>query len=132
MKKLLGATALVMVFSVPALAQNNRGASSAPTPYAGGGGGSGSLGAGGGAYGNRLPSYPAARFATSTASGDASFAPSSFLPFDQAVAEGNAEAANVQKPVGQVAAENNAAPRAKAKYAFVQDVNGKVVPTAQQ
>jgi hypothetical protein len=131
MKKVLGAAVLVMLFSVPALAQARTTGSTAPNTTSSGGGGGVSL-SGGGGYGNKLPSYPRASFATTAASGgDSSFAPSTFLSFDQAVAEGKAVASTVQKTLGEVAAENNATAKAKAKYEFVQDANGRVVPTQQ-
>jgi hypothetical protein len=37
-----------------------------------------------------------------------------------------------QKSLAQSAAENSAAPKAQAKFRFVQDANGNVVPAAQQ
>jgi hypothetical protein len=129
MKKILGAAALVLLFSVPALAQYKP--PSGPVTYSGGGGGGGALS--GGSTGSRLPNYAPAQFATAAASGsDSTFAPSTFLTFDQAVAEGKAEALAVHKSLAEVAAENNARAKAKAKYAFVQDTSGRVVTTPQQ
>jgi hypothetical protein len=133
MKKLLGVATIVLLFSVPAHAQS-RGVSvgSASSASANGGGSSGSGGIGGGASA-RLPIYPRATLdVTAVSGGDPSFAPSSFLSFEQAVAEGKAINDADRKSLAQVAAENNAALKAKAKFSFVQDANGKVVPTAQQ
>ncbi len=135
MKKAIGIAAFVLVFSVPAHGQGSKGtavgnSSSSPTGMGGGGGGTGSGLSG--TTGARLPVYPAAHFGTSAVSGgDPSYAPSTFLTFEQAIAEGRSEAAD-QKTVAQVAAENSATPKAKAKFAFVQDAQGKVVPAPQQ
>ena len=64
--------------------------------------------------------------------GDPSFAPSTFLSFDQAVAEGRAILAADQKSLGQVAAENSSRQKAAVKFTFVQDADGNVVPAARQ
>jgi hypothetical protein len=135
MKKFLGVTAFVLLFSIPAHAQTRGGGVSAggggnsPSSSGGGGIGGGSIG------GNvsRLSIYPRATFDVSAVSGsDPSFAPSTFLSFEQAVAEGKAINAANQKSLAEAAAENSAAQKAKAKFAFVQDANGKVVPAARQ
>lgn len=134
MKKLLGVAAIVLLFSIPAHAQG-RGTSvgSAPSASANGGGSGGGAGDVGGGTSARLPTYPRATFdVTAVSGGDPSFAPSSFLSFEQAVAEGKAINDADRKSLAQVAAENNAALKTKAKFSFVQDGNGKVVPTAQQ
>jgi hypothetical protein len=130
MKKILGIAAFVLVFSVPAHGQASKGVgSSAPMVANGGGGTSGSLS---GTSGARLPAYPAAKLATAAVSGgDPSYSPSTFLTFEQAIAEGKAEAAN-QKSLAQAAAENSTTPKTKAKFAFVQDARGNVVPAPQQ
>jgi hypothetical protein len=136
MKKLIGSAAFVLLFSIPAHAQSRGGGvGSAPSANVAGGGGAGGTGGGGigGNGGARLQSYPRASFeASSVSGGDPSFAPSTFLSFDQAVAEGKAIIAADQKSLAQTAAENSATPKAKAKVTFVQDAEGKVVPTAQQ
>jgi hypothetical protein len=136
MKKLIGIAAFVLLFSIPAHAQSRGGGvGSAPSANVAGGGGAGGTGGGGigGNGGARLQSYPRASFeASSVSGGDPSFAPSTFLSFDQAVAEGKAIIAADQKSLAQTAAENSATPKAKAKVTFVQDAEGKVVPTAQQ
>jgi hypothetical protein len=137
MKKLIGIATFVLLFSIPAHAQSRGGGiGSAASANAAGGGGAGGGTGGGGIGGNggaRLQSYPRASFEANTVSGgDPSFAPSTFLSFDQAVAEGKAIIAADQKSLAQTAAENSATPKAKAKVTFVQDAEGKVVPTAQQ
>jgi hypothetical protein len=135
MKKLIGVGAFVLLFLLPAHAQNRAGGGgSAPSTNSnGGGGGTGAGSNGGGTSGTRLPGYPRASFDLSAVSGgDPSFAPSTFLSFDQAVAEGKAIMAADQKSVAQSAVENSTTPKAKAKFSWVQDANGKVVPAAQQ
>jgi hypothetical protein len=131
MKKLIGVVALVLLSSLPAHAQAKGGAvGSSSSPISQGGGGTGSSGAGGGG-GSRLPGNPPTAFAVSAVSGgDPSFAPSTFLSFDQAVAEGKAINAASQKSLGEIAAENSTAPKAKSKFTFVQNADGNVVPAA--
>jgi hypothetical protein len=135
MKKVIGIAAFVLVFSIPAHGQTSKGggigvgSSGSPNANGGGGGMAGGLNGSGG----RLPSYAAANLGAVAISGagDPSFAPSTFLTFEQAVAEGKAESAN-QKTLAQIAAENSTTPKARAKFAFVQDANGKVVATTKQ
>ncbi len=139
MKRFLGVAAFVLLFSISAQAQVKASAGSSgssATNFNGGGGGTGGSGIGGssmgGTNGARLPSYPRATFdVTAVSGGDPSFAPSTFLSFDQAVAEGKAMIAANRKSLGQIAMENSTAPKAKAKFSFVQDANGNVVPAAQ-
>ena len=92
-------------------------------------GGAGAIGGGsvGGESRANLPLYPRARFATAAIGGDASFAPSSFLMFEQAVEVGRAELAP-GKSLAQVAIENSATSKIKSRIEFVQDNSGKVVP----
>lgn len=136
MKKLLGIAAFALLFSVPAHGQMSRGAAAGsvpgPTANGGGSGGGGGYNLSGTAAGTRLSGYPRAQFSvTAVTGGDPSYSPSTFLPFEQAVAEGNAENAS-PKTLAQIAAENNSAPKAKAKFAFVQDAQGRVVPAPHQ
>lgn len=133
MKKGFGIAALILLSAVQAHGQSaNKGAavgSGATAPSASGGGG----GAATASSGSRLPSYPRAQFAMSAVSGgDPTYAPSTFLTFDQAVAEGRAKVETEHKSLGQVAAENGAAVKAKAKFAFMQDGKGNVVPAPEQ
>jgi hypothetical protein len=136
MKKGFGIAAFVLLSAIQAHGQTaNKG------PAVGGGatassasGGGGGIGGGGAtSSGSRLPSYPRAQFAMSAVSGgDPSYAPSTFLAFDQAVAEGTAKVETEHKSLGQVAAENGAAFKAKAKFAFTQDDRGNVIPAPKQ
>lgn len=129
MKRLLGIAAFVLVFCLPAHGQSSKVGAAPSSVATSGGGGIGSAVNGTGA---RLPNYPSAHFSTSAVSGgDPSYAPSTFLTFEQAIAEGRAESAN-QKSLAEAATENNATPKAKAKFAFVQNAQGKVVPVPQQ
>jgi len=132
MKMLLGIAAFALIFSVPAHGQVSRGAGSAPGANVNGSSSGGGYGLSGMTIRPGLASYPRARLdMTAVSGGDPSYAPSQFMSFEQAVAEGNAE--NVApKTLAQVAAENSSAPKAKAKFAFVQDANGRVVPVAHQ
>jgi|HubBroStandDraft_1064217.scaffolds.fasta_scaffold18552_3 hypothetical protein len=133
MKKLIGVVALVLLSSLPAHAQARGpavGSSSSSISQGGGAGGAGT-GSVGGSGNSRLPGYPPTSFAVSAVSGgDPSFAPSTFLTFDQAVAEGRAINAASQKSLGEIAAENSAVTKAKAKFTFVQNADGNVVPAA--
>jgi hypothetical protein len=133
MKMLIGVMALVLLFSLPAHAQGKSPAmGSSPSSTANGSGGGGTSGGGGGSYGGHGSSSPRATFAaTAVSGGDPSFAPSTFLSFDQAVAEGKAINAASQKSLAEIATENSTVPKAKAKFTFVQNADGKVVPAAQ-
>jgi len=116
MRRLLGTAVLILGFAVPAHAQ-----------YA-----AGSLSATGGA-GIGRPSFPShtsaprAHFDVRAVSGGADFVPSSFEPFEEAVAEGRAELAAGVKTLGDVARENSKSARSKAQVQFVQDHRGKAV-----
>lgn len=130
MKKILGVVALGLLFSIPAHGQNKGsvvtaggGPNGLPTTTGGGGLG-GAIG--GGNHAN-LPAYGRTRFATAAYSGNATFAPSSFLSFDQAVELGKRQLA-AQKSVVEVAAESLAVMKAKSRAAFTQDNGGNVVP----
>lgn len=128
MKKILGIVALGLLFSIPAYAQGRSfGVGSSPSAALNFGGGSMGGGSVGGSSTAHLPANVPAQFGTAAYSGDESFAPSSFLTFQQAVEEGKLESAP-QKSVAQVAAENQAAAKAKSRVAFVQDARGNVVP----
>ena len=134
MKKTLGIIAMGLIFSVPAYAQGrgggfNAAAGGGPNGFPNTNGGAGAIGGGsvGGESRANLPLYPRARFATAAIGGDASFAPSSFLTFEQAVEVGRAELAP-GKSLAQVAIENIATSKIKSRMEFVQDNNGNVVP----
>ncbi len=134
MKRLIGIGAFVLLFSIPAHGQTVRRMSSMSstatnTVNGGSGGYGGSLSSG---SGGRLPIYPAAHPAMLEVNGgDPSYAPSTFLTFEQAVAEGKAANA-APKSLGQVAAEYSTAPKARAKFAFEQDGRGNVIPATHQ
>ena len=137
MKKLVAIAAFVLLFSLPAHAQGKAGgavgSSGSASPYSSGSGSSGGGGGFSGSQGGHLSSYPPAVLGTSAVSGgDPSFAPSTFLSFDQAVAEGKAINDESHKSLAQIAAENTTSTKAKAKFSFVQDAEGKVVRAAQQ
>ncbi len=134
MKKLIGIAAFVLLFSIPAHGQTMKsspvGSSASTNVNSGGGGGYG--GSLSGSTGGRLPIYPAAHLGmTAVNGGDPSYAPSTFLTFEQAVAVGKAVNAR-PKSVAEVAAENNSAPKARAKFAFEQDGHGNVIPAPQR
>ena len=132
MKKILGILALGLAFSIPAYGQGHGGgfgvgAGSGPNGFPNFAGGSVNGGAVGGGSRANIASYPRATFGTAAFSGgDASFAPSSFLTFEQAVEVGRAQLVP-QKTVAQAAAETAAA-RTKSRLEFVQDNGGRVVP----
>jgi hypothetical protein len=135
MEKILGIAVMGLLFSIPAHAQGRGGgfgAGSGPNgfPNVGGGAGGGGGPVGGEARAN-IRDYGRAQFATAAFSGgDASFAPSSFLTFEQAVEQGRLASAP-QKSVAEVAAENLAVARAKSRVEFVQDAGGNVVSLAR-
>lgn len=131
MKKILAVAAVVLFSSIPAHAQRAAGSAAGSSSSAaltiGGGGASG-----GGLTGDagHLPIYPRAEFATVAFGGDPSFAPSSFMTFENAVKEGIAESAP-GRTVAQAAADNQAALREKSRVEFVQDHSGNVIPVAR-
>jgi hypothetical protein len=127
MKKFLGVLAIVLLSSIPAHAQRAAGsaAGSSSTAALTFGGGSTAGGITGDA--GHLPIYSRAEFATAAFRGDPSFAPSSFMTFEDAVKEGIAESAPA-RTVAQAAADHRAAVREKSRVAFVQDHSGNVIP----
>jgi hypothetical protein len=131
MKKFLGVAALVLVSSIPAHAQQRSGPAGGGNSNAGLTFGGGSIGGGGIASDvGHLPIYGRTIFATAAYSGDPSFAPSSFMTFEDAVKEGIA-ATGQRKTVAQAAADNQAATRAKSRVEFVQDHSGNVIPVTR-
>ena len=131
MKRFIGLAAFVALLSAPAHAQNKATGISGSNPiigssYGGGAGGGGLSGSSSGS--GRLPSYPPARFAVNAVSGtEETYNPSTFLSYDQAIAAGKAAAVAGTKTLAQIAAENSNTQKVKAKVAFVQGANGKVV-----
>jgi len=109
---------LVWLSCLPAHAQSRMSpAAAAPSTLnnSGGGGGGysgGSSYGGGGAGIHSLPSSPAMQFTYCYAHGsDTDFAPTSFLPYDQAVELGESVLAEKPKSLGEVAAEYRALKR---------------------
>jgi hypothetical protein len=135
MKKSIGIAAFVLIFSIPAHGQGVRGGVGMSTQGAltnSGGGGGGFGGGLSASSGGRLSSTPPAHLAMKEVTGgDPSYVPSTFLTFEQAVAEGNAESVR-EKTVAEAAAENNAARKARARLAFEQDNGGRVVSVSQK
>jgi hypothetical protein len=131
MKKILGIAAIVFLGAIPAHAQRagSMGVSSVPNAAPSPGGGAiGGSSVGGSS--TRLPIYPRATFSSTAIQGEDTFMPSSFMTFEQAVAEGIAESAPA-KSLAQVAAESQAAMKAKSRVEFVQDHSGNVIPVAR-
>jgi hypothetical protein len=131
MKKILGIAAIVLFSSIPAHAQRAAGSaagssSSAALTFGGGSAGGGGIASDAG----HLPVYSRAEFATVAFGGDPSFAPSSFMTFENAVKEGIAES-GPGRTVAQAAADNQAVPREKSRVEFVQDHSGNVIPVAR-
>ena len=130
MNRYITMAGFVVLFSVPAHAQSRSAGSSGagvPTNSYSGSGGGGGLSAGN--SGGSIPPYPRARFEMNAISGtDDAFTPSSFLPYKQAVALGEAALAANRKSVAEEAEENHKAEKAKTQLVFVQDPDGNVVP----
>ncbi len=134
MKKAIGIVAFIMFFAIPAHAQRG-GASPSAAPSTGGGGGAGGLGGGGlggGSSTNLLPAHPPAQFKMIAVSGsDATFIPSGYLPFDSAVAEGQAILDAEKKTPAEAAAASSIVPKPHAKVAVVQGANGDPIVIQQ-
>lgn len=98
----------------------------------GGGGGYGGNGAGIGGQSSfhTLPSIPPARLPSTAVSGsDSTFVPSSFLPYNQAIAVGNAMLDAQHESVAEAAAENSLVHRLPAKAAIIENAIGNPVIT---
>ena len=107
------------------------GAAGGAVSYGGGGGYAGTGGGiGGSASFQTLPSIPPANLPSTAVSGsDASFVPSTFLPYNQAIAAGKAVLDAQHKSVAEAAAENSRARRLKAKTAIIENAAGNPVVT---
>jgi hypothetical protein len=132
MKRFLGLAILILGLALSAGAQSNgRAFSGGSAPTSGGyGGGGGSIGGGGlsGVSFTTLPSRPPATFGSAAISGsDADFVPSTFLPFEKAVAAGQAMLDAEHASVADTARANSATPRMKARVALVEDAVGDPV-----
>src|SRR5579862_9335055 len=126
MKKAIGIAAFVLFFAIPAHAQRGGASSSAQVSNSGGGGGGFGGGfSGGGGTGSVLPDHPPAHFKMNAVSGsDASFIPSGYLPFESAVAEGQAILDAEKKTPAEAAAASSIVPKPHAKVTVVQAANG--------
>lgn len=96
------------------------------------GGGAGGSTSGGGESGvtsfHTLPSIPAAILRSSAISGtEADFVPSTFLPYNQAIAAGREVLDAQHKSVAEAAAENSRTHRLKAKAVIVENAAGDAV-----
>ena len=128
MKRAIAVAAFILFFAIPAHAQRGAaaGGSSTSMQFTGGGGGFG-----GDSGARPLPSYPPAHFKMSDVSGSqATFIPSAFLPFDRAVAVGQAML-DAQKKSAVVAAAAEDAVKPRAKVVVVQDANGNPIIVKQ-
>jgi hypothetical protein len=133
MKRLLGLAILTLGLALSASAQSGGrsfgGGTAGPSnggTNGGGGGGGGAISAGVGF--STLPNHPPASFAATAVSGtDGEFVPSTFLPFESAVAAGKAALDAEHASVAQVAEANSRAPKAKAKFALIEDATGNAV-----
>ena len=101
----------------------------------GGGGGSGAGPVGGGGFTafHTLPVYPRTQFQiVEISGGDSSFFPSSYLPFAEGIAGGEALLSMKHKTLGEVAKDYRQADKPKAKVMLTQDQSGNAVIERQQ
>ena len=134
MKRVLGLAIAVAALALPAHAQASKGAppASAASPITSnngsGGGGSSGFSGGGSVGGSHLSAYPRRQFGVASVSGtQQDYVPSTFVAYDQALAEGRDILSNPPKTVVEAAHAQVAAPAGKAKFAFVQNANGDAV-----
>jgi hypothetical protein len=130
MKQAVAVAAFILFFfAIPAHAQRRAGgaAGSSSAQLTGGGGG----GFSGGSTA-MLPDYPSAHFNMREFSGsEGSFIPSGYVPFDRAVAQGQAILDAEEKTPAEAAAATSIAAKPRAKVAVVQDVNGDPIVIKQ-
>ena len=127
MKIALGFAAIILLAAMPAHAQARGGAVSR----------SGSGGSGAGSYGGALSGVssfsnlgyvPAANLPSTNVSGsDATFTPSTFVTFSEAIAQGNANIKEQSKTVAQAAAESRNTTKTTAKIIVMQDDRGNLI-----
>ncbi len=136
MKRFLGLTVLILGLSIPAHGQRAAagmagGAAGGAVSYGGGGGGY--SGSGGGMTGPSFhtpPSIPPARLPSTAVSGsDATFVPSTFLPYNQAIATGEAILDAQHESVAEAAAKNSLVRRLPAKATIIENAIGNPVIT---
>ena len=133
MKLIFGAAVLILLFSLPASAQGAFG------NYGSVGGGpslnsGSSLNNQGGWRGpgtRTVASAPVAEFHMSVINGSDDYIPSTFVKFDDAVAQGRVLLAQKPKTLAEIAAEYRATKKPKADVAFVQDNSGNAVVKKQ-
>lgn len=133
MKLIIGATFLILIFSASAFGQ-----SFGTYGYIGSGpslNSGASLNSRSGFTGvgtHTLYSTPEPRFHMTVVNGSSNdFIPSTFVPFEQAVAQGRAALATKPKTLAEVAAEYRATKKPKAEVAFVQDDSGRAIKQQQ-
>jgi|SRR5579862_7849010 len=133
MKKFIGLTVLIFGLSIPAHAQKAAGGMM-------GGAGGGAPSTGGGGMGgaesapafHTLPVVPPANLPSLAVSGsNVDFEPSTFLPYNQAIAVGQEILNAEHKSVAEVAAENSREGRLKARTAIVENAAGDVIIARQ-
>jgi hypothetical protein len=128
MTKLYASAVLILLFSLPAQAQHFGGGAGSYGAFGGGGAGGASAGT---VSFQTLPSVPRAQFRMIDVTGPSQYVASSWVTFEQGVAQGRADLAARPKPLAEVAAAYRAAPREKATLAFVQDADGNAVITRE-
>lgn len=114
MKRILGVAVLILWFAVRAHAQSIGGS-------IGGGGGLGH------ASFHTLPSAPRAHFKVLVMRGGPDFEPSSFAPYEQALAQGRAALAAEAKTLAEIARENSSVPKPRARLVILQDDQGRAI-----
>ncbi|HEX4002444.1 MAG TPA: hypothetical protein VHX36_07325 [Candidatus Acidoferrales bacterium] len=135
MKRFLGLAVLIFGLSVPAHAQARAGGGMAGMSGSGAAGGTATSsggGIGGGSQGvtnfNTLPVFPPAKLPSSAVSGsDRTFEPSTFLPYDEAIAAGQQVLDAEHKSLVEAAAESSRQPRLKAKAEIIENAAGDPV-----
>lgn len=129
MKRAIGVAAFLLFFAIPAHAQAGSSSSARPAQSGGGGGGGGM---GGGGSTGPLPTYPRAHFKMSEVSGsNGSFVPSGYLPFDRAVAQGQAILDAEKRTPAEAASAASIVPKPHAKVTIVQAANGDPIVIKQ-
>ncbi|HEY6905142.1 MAG TPA: hypothetical protein VI216_12610 [Candidatus Acidoferrales bacterium] len=128
MKRAIGVAAFILFSAIPAHAQAGSSASAHATANAGGGGGGGFTG---GSMGSIHASRPAQFKMTEVHGSQTSFVPSGYLPFDAAVAEGQAILDARKLTPAEAAAAASIVPKPHAKVAVVQAANGDPIVIQQ-
>jgi hypothetical protein len=123
-----GLAVLVLAFAVSAQAQGSRSVRVAISPstlHSSGGGSAGGASSGGF---HHLTHYAPARFAVQVVTGDATdYIPSTFVPYQTALAEGQTVLASPPQPLGTFARQNSKPAPRKAKIELEQDHHGDAV-----